>query len=180
MAMAFPDVDGVGVDISSDHEYGILVAADVEAFTLADGVELRPVVLANNFAPWVVLVAGLLDVFLAAAIDFRLELYRRIINGFRQLYPIFVAQGGEFCRGEDVFQDVTGPSTPLRDRDEVLRDREEVLWNWSARAAAMMARWAKLFEAGIWSGWPEERPPRIDSSPQVDSSLHIDSSLRSE
>ena len=129
MAMAFPDVDGVGVDISRDHEYGILVASDVEAFTLADGVELCAVVLANNFAPWVVLVAGLLDVLFATAIDFRLELYRRIINGFRQSNPIFVAQGGEFCWGEDVFQDVTGPSTPLRDRfDDLLMLWRQCAW----------------------------------------------------
>ena len=91
MAMAFSDVDGVGVDIGRYHEYGILVPTDVEAFPLADGVELRSVMLANDLAPWVVLVVGLLDVFLAAAIDFRLELYRRIINRFRQPYPIFVA-----------------------------------------------------------------------------------------
>ncbi len=83
MTVTFPDVDGVGVDISRYHEDGILVTADVEAFALADGVELRSVMLANYFAPGIVLVAGLLDVFLAAAIDFRLELYRRIINGFR-------------------------------------------------------------------------------------------------
>ena len=83
MPMAFSDVDGVGVDVCRYHKYGIFVSADVETFALADGVELRSVMLAYYFAPWVVLVAGLLYVFLAAAIDFCLELYRRIINRFR-------------------------------------------------------------------------------------------------
>ena len=94
MTVTFPDVDGVGVDVSRYHEYGILVPADVETFALSDGVELRPVVLAYYLAPWIILVAGLLDMFFAAAIDFRLELYCRIINRFRQPNPIFVAQGG--------------------------------------------------------------------------------------
>ena len=71
--MPFADIDKVPVDVGRDYEDRILVAADVEALALSYGVELGTVVFPDYLAVRILLVAGLLDVLLAAPVGFGLE-----------------------------------------------------------------------------------------------------------
>ena len=63
------------VYIGGNHEDGIAVPADVQALSLAYGVEMRPVVTAHNLGKRIILVAGFLDVFLPAAVGLGLKMY---------------------------------------------------------------------------------------------------------
>ena len=84
MLVAFAYIDDVALDIRIYYEYGVLVPADVEALSLADGIELGSFVAAYDLAERVGLVTRLLDVMLAGTVDFGLETQGIVVYGFRE------------------------------------------------------------------------------------------------
>ena len=73
VVMALANIHAVGLSVRCNHKDGILVPANAKAFPLADSIELRALVPANYYPIGVSLVAGFLDVFLAAAVGFRFK-----------------------------------------------------------------------------------------------------------
>ena len=73
VVMTFAHIDRVLFRIRVDDEDRFGVAADAEALALADGIELRPFVRADDGAVGIGLQAGFLDVLLSATIGLVLE-----------------------------------------------------------------------------------------------------------
>ena len=74
MRVAFADIDDVARHIRGNHKDGVLMSSDVEAFPLADRVELRAVMPPDNLPERIVLVPCLLDVLFPSPVGLRLEL----------------------------------------------------------------------------------------------------------
>ena len=68
------------------------MSADAQAFALADGVELRPVVLADDFPEGIFFVARLFDMLFAAAVGFRLETDVAVVDGRSQVRQFLIRQ----------------------------------------------------------------------------------------
>ena len=73
MSVSLTDKNDVFLLVRGNHKDGILVPADVQSLALAYGVELRPVVTADNLSIGILLVARLLDVLLSAAVGLGLK-----------------------------------------------------------------------------------------------------------
>ena len=73
VAVTFSDIDDIPINISSDYEYGILMAADTEPFALTDRVELGPVMMADNLTERVLLVTYFLDMLLSLLSSLKLN-----------------------------------------------------------------------------------------------------------
>ena len=70
MGMSLTHIDYIFRYIGLDYEDRILVTSDIEAFTLAYCIELCSIVSAYYLAVWILLIAGLLDMFAAASVCF--------------------------------------------------------------------------------------------------------------
>jgi hypothetical protein len=75
MGMAFTNVYQILLDICLYHEDRILVAADIQALTLTDSIELGSIVFADNLAERIFFIACLLYMLATAAIGLSLESY---------------------------------------------------------------------------------------------------------
>ena len=76
-------------NVSLDYEDRILMAADVQSLSLANGIELGSVVLAYYLTEWILLIPCLLDMLTAAALWLGLELYV-VMNRLRKSEKVLI------------------------------------------------------------------------------------------
>lgn len=67
--MSLSDIDDVPVDICMQHEHRIRMPSDFEAFTLSYRIELGSYMGADDLAPGIVLITGLLYMLFAASVS---------------------------------------------------------------------------------------------------------------
>ena len=91
--MSLTDIYDILCNVSLDHEHRILMATDVQTLALTDRIELSTVVLAEDLAIWVLLVARLLDMLATAAIGLGLEL-DAVAHWLGQSQKLLVSQSG--------------------------------------------------------------------------------------
>ena len=97
--VAFAHVDRVGLRVRVDDEDRLRMTAHTEALALADRVELRPFVQADDGAVGMGLEAGFLDMFLAAAVGLVLEM-DFVMEGRGEPQELFVRERCGFVQVE--------------------------------------------------------------------------------
>lgn len=107
--VTLPDIDYVFVYICGNHEDGIAVPTDVQPLSLTYGVEMRPVVTAHYFGERILLVAGFLDVFPAAAVGLGLEMNGRVVYLSAQAIQLVVAESGKLFHIPVAYALASGP-----------------------------------------------------------------------
>ena len=104
-----PDIDYVIFYIGGNHEDGIAVPTDVQALSLAYGVEMCPVVTAHYFGERILFVTGFPDVFPAAAVGLGLEMNGRVVYLLAQAVQLVVAEPGNFFHIPAAYALASGP-----------------------------------------------------------------------
>ena len=91
--MSFTYIYYIGRNIRFNYKYRILMASDIESFSLTDSVELSTIMLSYNLSERILLITGLLYVLATAAIclSFKLDV---VVYRLRELEKLFIR---EFC-----------------------------------------------------------------------------------